>query len=136
MSRARIVLFALLALGSAVLAGVVISMREPGRDPTQQAAAQRCEQDVLGRLAAPATGKLSQVAVSPSELDPEITDLSALSRETLSGVDRSRLTVVAVTGTVQAPNAWGDPITDPFTCRAYFVDDTLTETLVVFEHNH
>jgi hypothetical protein len=29
MSRARIVLFALLALGSAALAGVVIAMREP-----------------------------------------------------------------------------------------------------------
>jgi hypothetical protein len=44
--------------------------------------------------------------------------------------------VLAVTGTVSAPNAFGDTLTDPFTCRAYFVDDTLTETLVVFEHDH
>jgi hypothetical protein len=37
---------------------------------------------------------------------------------------------------VSAPNAFGDTLTDPFTCRAYFVDGTLTETLVVFEHDH
>lgn len=136
MSRARLVLFALLALGAAALAGVVIAMRESGGDPNQQAAQQRCEQDVLGRLAAPSTGTLSEVAVGPSELDPEITDLSPLSRETLKGVERSRISVLAVSGTVQAPNAFGDTLTDPFTCRAYFVDDTLTETLVVFEHKH
>jgi hypothetical protein len=114
----------------------VIALREPGIDPYQRAAQQRCEQDVLGRLAAPSTGALSEVAVSPSELDPEITDLSTLSRETLQGVDRSRITVLAVTGTVSAPNAFGDTLVDPFTCRAYFVDATLTETLVIFEHDH
>ncbi len=107
MSRGRIVLFAVLALGAAVLAGALIAMREPERDPYQLAAQQRCEQDVLGRLAAPSTGTLSEVAVSPSELDPEITDLSTLSRETLAGVDRSRITVLAVSGTVAAPNAFG-----------------------------
>ena len=136
MSRRRILLFAVLALGAAVLAAAVIALREPGMDPYQQAAQQRCEQDVLGRLAAPSTGTLSEVAVSPSELDPEITDLSTLSRETLQGVDRSRITVLAVSGTVSAPNAFGDTLADPFTCRAYFVDGTLTETLVVFEHDH
>lgn len=136
MSRSRIVLFAVLALGAAVLAGVFVTMRESGGDPYQQAAQQRCEQDVLGRLAAPSTGTLSEVAVNRSELDPEITDLSPLSRETLKDVDRSRITVLAVTGTVAAPNAFGDSLTDPFTCRAYFVDGALTETLVVFEHDH
>jgi hypothetical protein len=136
MSRRRILLFAMLALGAAVLAAVVIALREPGIDPYQQAAQQRCEQEVLGRLAAPSTGSLSEIAVSPSELDPEITDLSTLSRETLAGLDRSRITVLAVTGTVSAPNAFGDTLVDPFTCRAYFVDGTLTETLVVFEHDH
>jgi hypothetical protein len=136
MSRRRILLFAVLALGAAVLAAAVIALREPGIDPYQQAAQQRCEQDVLGRLAAPSTGTLSEVAVSPSELDPEITDLSTLSRETLEGVDRSRITVLAVSGTVSAPNAFGDILADPFTCRAYFVDGTLAETLVVFEHDH
>jgi hypothetical protein len=136
MSRRRILLFAVLALGAAVLAAVVIALREPGIDPYQQAAQQRCEQDVLGRLAVPSTGMLSEVVVSPSELDPEITDLSTLSRETLQGVDRSRITVLAVSGTVSAPNAFGDTLADRFTCRAYFVDGTLTETLVVFEHDH
>lgn len=135
MSGTRLLLIAVVALGIGMVIGNALVLREKS-DPNQAAAQQRCEQDVLGRLAAPDTGQLSDVKVEPAQLDPDTTDLSALGRETLKGVDRSHITVRTVTGIVQAPNAFGDMLKDPFTCRAYFVDDKLADTLVVFEHDH
>ena len=135
MSATRLLLIAVIALGIGMVIGNAVVMREKG-DPNQAVAQERCEKDVLGRLAAPETGKLTDVKVDSAQLDPQTTDFSALSREGLKGVDHSRIVVRAVTGKVQAPNAFGDILTDPFTCRAYFVDDKLTDTLVVFEHDH
>lgn len=135
MSGTRLLVIAFVALGIGMLIGNAVVMRDSG-DPSQAAAQERCEKDVLGRLAVPESGKLIEVKVEAAELDPETTDLSALSRDGLKGVDRSRIAVRAVNGTVQAPNAFGDTLSDPFTCRAYFVDDKLTDTLVVFGHDH
>jgi hypothetical protein len=136
MSRGRIVIFAVLALCAAAVAGVVIATREPARDLQQQAARERCERDVIDRLASPSEATLSEVTVASDELDPEITDLSTLSGTALKGVDHARISVTTVAGVVQAPNAYGDKLTDPFTCRAYFADGNLADTLVVFEHDH
>lgn len=135
MSATRLLLIAVVALGIGIVIGNAVVMRDSG-SPNNSAAQERCEKDVLGRLPAPEKAKLTDVKVAPAELDPETTDLSALGREGLKGIDRSRITVRSVNGVVQAPNAFGDTLNDPFTCRAYFVDDTLTDTLVVFEHDH
>ncbi len=135
MSGTRLLLIAVVALGIGMLIGNAVVMRDKG-DSSQQAAQERCEKDVRGRLAAPDTAKLTEVKVESAQLDPQTTDLSALGRESLKGIDRSRITVRAVNGVVQAPNAYGQTINDPFTCRAYFVDDNLIDTLVVFEHAH
>lgn len=134
MSRNRLFLIAALALCAAIVAGLLIGKHDP--DPYLQAAQQRCEQDVLGRLASPATATLSGITIAATELDPETTDLSALTRDTLKSVDRDRIEVRTVAGVVQAPNAFGDTLNDTFTCRAYFVDGNLADTLVVFEHDH
>ncbi|MCW1957246.1 MAG: hypothetical protein KIH64_001600 [Mycobacterium sp.] len=135
MSGMRLVLIAVVALGIGMLIGNAVVMRDKA-DPDQVAAQERCEQDVLKRLAAPDTAELVEVKVTTAQLDPETTDLSALGRDGLKGVDRAKITVRAVSGVVKAPNAFGQMLNDPFTCRAYFVDDTLTDTLVVFEHDH
>ena len=135
MSLTRLLLIAVVALGIGVLIGNAVVMRDKS-DPNQVAAQDRCQQDVVKRLAAPDTATLSEVRVEPAELDPETTDLSALSRDTFKDVDRSRISVRNVTGVVQAPNAYGQTLKDPFSCRAYFVDDKLADTLVVFKHDH
>ncbi len=135
MSGTRLLVIAFVALGIGMLIGNAVVVRDGG-DPNQAAAQERCEKDVLGRLAAPETGKLTDVKVEAAQLDPETTDLSVLGRDGFKGIDHSRIAVRAVTGTVQAPNAFGDTLSDPFTCRAYFVDDKLTDTLVVFGHDH
>jgi hypothetical protein len=135
MSGTRLLVIAFVALGIGMLIGNAVVMRDRV-DPNQAAAQERCEKEVVGRLAAPETGKLTDVKVEAAQLDPETTDFSVLSREGLKGVDHSRIIVRAVTGAVQAPNAFGDTLSDPFTCRAYFVDDKLTDTLVIFGHDH
>lgn len=135
MSATRLLLIAVVALGIGMLIGNAFVMREAA-DPHQRAAQDRCEQDVLSRLPSRDKAKLADVTVSPAELDPETTDLSALSRESLKDVDRARISVRAVSGVVEAPNAFGETLKDPFTCRAYFVDGNLSDTLVLFEHDH
>lgn len=133
MSATRLLLIAFVALGIGMVIGNAVVMRG---DANERAAQDRCQQDVLNRLAAPSTAKLSEVKVASAQLDPQTTDLSPLSRDSLKGADQSRITVRSVTGVVQAPNAFGETLNDPFTCRAYFVDDKLADTLVVFEHAH
>lgn len=128
MSLSRLVLIAVVALGIGMMIGNAFVMRESG-NPNQQAAQERCEQDVLGRLSSRDKATVSQMTVAPAQLESEGSDRTALGRDSLKGVDRSRISVRSVTGVVQTPGA----ADDPFTCRAYFVDDTLTDTQVVFE---
>lgn len=133
MSRTRLFLIAVVALFIGLMIGNAVTTREA---PNRRVAQERCENDVLARLPSANSAKVAEVTVAESQLDPETTDLSALSRDSLKGVDRSSITVRSVSGIVQAPNAFGDTLNDPFTCRAYFVGDKLVETLVVFEHAH
>ena len=133
MSRTRLLLIALAALFIGLLIGNAFASREA---PNQLVAQERCEKDVLARLPSPDSAKVDDVTVVEAQLDPETTDLSVLSRDSLKGVDRSSIMVRSVSGVVQAPNAFGDTLNDPFTCRAYFVDDKLVESMVVFEHDH
>lgn len=103
----------------------------------ERAAQQRCETDVRSRLASPSTASLSDVQSTVSDLQPDSRDLFPLTiNKPLKGVDHSRITVWNVTGTVDAQTEGGTTIHDPFTCRAYFVDDTLADTLVLFDHQH
>jgi hypothetical protein len=106
-------------------------------DSKERSAQGRCESDVLNRLASPSTAKLSNVETARSVLDPDKTDLFPLELdEGLKGVDHSRITVWNVSGVVDAQNAFGAVIHDRFSCRAYFVDGSLAETLVLFDHDH
>ncbi|QZT54992.1 hypothetical protein [Mycolicibacterium austroafricanum] len=141
--RKRALLLAAAALCGALLAAIAIISRGFGLidsgsvDPRGRAAQQRCERDVVARLVAPSTAKLTDVTVTSAQLDPEVMDLfSLLSGGRLNGVDHSRISVQSVEGVVVAPNEMGGTLHDPFTCRAYFVDGDLVDTLVVFDHDH
>ena len=96
----------------------------------------RCETEVLNKLASPSRAKLSNVETATSALDPDTKDLFSLLNDSLKGVDHSRITVWNVSGVVDAQNELGATIHDPFSCRAYFVDGKLADTLVLFEHDH
>lgn len=127
----------------AILAVIAITTRGFGFieatsvDTREHAAQQRCERDVVARMMAPSTAKLSDVTVTRAQLDPEVMDLFSLSSGgPLHDVDHSRITVRSVEGVVDAPNEVGGTLHDPFTCRAYFVDGDLVDTLVVFDHDH
>jgi hypothetical protein len=110
----------------------VIAVNTPDRT-----ARQRCEADVRTRLVAPTTAQLSEVQSTVSELDPDSRDLFPLTLNApLKGIDHSRITVWNVTGVVNAQSEVGSTIHDPFICRAYFVDGSLADTLVVFDHDH
>lgn len=103
----------------------------------ERAAQDRCESEVLKRLVSPSAAQLSNVRSAQSVLDPDSRDLFSLTlNEPLKGVDTSRITVWEVSGVVDAPSEVGTTMHDPFICRAYFVDDDLTDTLVLFEHDH
>lgn len=127
----------------AILAAIAITTRGFGLidstpvDTRERAAQQRCERDVVAQLVAPSTAKLTDVTVTSAQLDPEVMDLFPLvSGGPLNGVDHSRISVRSVEGVVEAPNEVGGTLHDPFTCRAYFVDGDLADTLVVFDHDH
>jgi len=142
--RTRALLLAAAAMCGAILAVIAIATRGFGLidstsvDTREHAAAQqRCERDVVARLVAPSTAKLTDVTVTSAQLDPEVMDLFSLtSGGPLNGVDHSRISVRSVEGVVEAPNEVGGTLHDPFTCRAYFVDGDLADTLVVFDHDH
>jgi hypothetical protein len=106
------------------------------RTSNAQTAQDRCEPEVLNRLASPSTAKLSNVEAASTVLDPDSKDLFALLDDPLKGVDHSRITVWNVAGVVDAQNAFGAMIHDPFSCRAYFIDGNLAHTLVLFDHDH
>ena len=106
------------------------------RTSSERTAQDRCEPEVLNRLASPSTAKLSNVEATNTVLDPDSKDLFALLDDPLKGVDHSRITVLNVSGVVDAQNAFGAMIHDPFSCRAYFIDGNLAHTLVLFDHDH
>lgn len=139
--RVRLWLLAAGAVGvlaAGVTAGIALKPSGFGRVGTaDRAAQQRCESDVRSRLVSPSTARLSNVQSTVSDLEPDSRDLFPLTiNEALKGVDHSRITVWSVTGLVDAPTEVGSMIHDPFTCRAYFVDGTLVDTLVLFDHDH
>ena len=107
------------------------------RSSKELTAQDRCESDVLKRLASPSTAKLSNVEVASTVLDPDSKDLFSLLDDPLKGVDHSRITVLNVSGVVDVNgDAFGATIHDPFSCRAYFIDGNLANTLVLFDHDH
>ena len=133
---------AAVAVGAAALAGAAIGTRGLGLNDSGDVmtpdvvAQQRCERDVVARMVSPETATVSDLSVTSAELDPEITDLAPLGAGPLAGVDRSAITVRSVTGVVETPSEMGGTLTAPFTCRAYFIGDQLSDSLVVLEHDH
>ena len=140
--RTRALVLAAAAICGAILAGIAITTRGFGLidsttvDTGERVAQERCERDVVARLVSPSTAKLSGVTVADSRLDPEVVDLFSVTDGPLDGVDHSRITVRSVEGVVEVPNEVGGMLRDPFECRAYFVDGDLTDTLVLFNHDH
>lgn len=136
--RVWLIAIAVVALAAAAVAVMVVARRDEPRGISSELAAQeRCESDVMKQLASPDAAKLSNVKSQPSVLDPDSRDLFSLQlNEPLKGVETSRITVWEVTGIIDAQSEVGTTMHDPFTCRAYFVDDSLADTLVLFEHKH
>ena len=131
------------ATASAVIVVVIAaSTRGFGLVSTDEApskasiAREHCEPEVFSRLASPSTAKLSQIETASNQLDPDSKDLFSLLEDPLQGVDYSRITVWNVSGIVEAQTESGTTLHDPFSCRAYFIDDTLAQTLVLFDHDH
>jgi hypothetical protein len=138
--RTRVWFIAVSVAALATAAVVVIAVMNHDSAPgtsKERAAQERCESEVLKRLASPSAAKLSNVSSAQSVLDPDSRDLfSLMLNEPLKGVDTSRITVWEVSGVVNVQSEVGTTMHDPFTCRAYFVDDNLADTLVLFEHDH
>ena len=141
--RTRAWLIAASAVGVVILAVIAVATRGFGlanstdRISKELTAQDRCESDVLKRLASPSTAKLSNVEVASTVLDPDSKDLFSLLDDPLKGVDHSRITVLKVYGVVDVNgDAFGATIHDPFSCRAYFLDGNLANTLVLFDHDH
>lgn len=108
-----------------------------GGSSRERAATERCQSDVLKRMASPSTTTLSNVKAVESDLDPEVKDLFSLTtNDPLKGVDHSRVTVWEVAGDVEAQTEVGSTIHQPFECRAYFVDGDLADTLVLLDHHN
>ncbi|WKG00773.1 hypothetical protein [Mycolicibacterium sp. HK-90] len=129
-------------LACAVIVGVIAAIAVKTNvfgvtNTTERAVQDRCETDVRGKLASPQTAQLAGVQATVADLEPDSRDLFALTTdEPLKGVDQSRITVWNVSGTVEAQTEVGSTIHDPFTCRAYFVDGNLVDTLVLFDREH
>ena len=131
---------ALIAGGAAAAALATATLRpgpSPDTDPAAQLAQQRCTSEVLTRLVNAGNATISDLRTQTAALDAEGRDFSSLSAsEPLTGIDTGRITVLNVSGTVNAPSEVGTTLRDRFDCRAYFVDGALTHTLVVFDHGH
>ena len=100
------------------------------------AAQQRCETDVVNRLASPSTAQISKIEAMSDVLDADSRDLFSLLEQPLKGADHSRIKVWNVAGIVNSQNDFGDTMQSPFTYRAYFLDGNLAHTLVLLDHNH
>jgi hypothetical protein len=109
----------------------------PAPHQAHDVARERCEADVRKQLAAPESAALSAVRSVAGALEADGQDMFPLmTDEPLKGIDHSRITVWNVSGIVDAKAEAGGTIHDPFTCRAYFVDGNLADTLVLFDHAH
>ena len=138
-TRVWLIAVAVAALATAAAVVVIAIMTDDfAATPSKETAAQdRCESEVRKQLASPSVATLSNVSSAQSVLDPDSRDLfSLMLNEPLKGVDTSRITVWEVSGVVDVGSEVGTTIHDPFTCRAYFVDGNLADTLVLFEHDH
>jgi hypothetical protein len=143
-SRTRLLWTAALIVAGAAVVAVAINtgaLRLWGSADTapsaEQSAQKRCQTDVLKRLVSASTAHLSDIRTETSNLDVDGRDLFSLTlEEPLKGVDTSRITVLNVSGVVNAPTEIGSTLQDHFDCRAYFVDGSLVHTLVLFEHGH
>lgn len=100
------------------------------------AAQQRCEVDVVNRLASPSTAQISEINATSDVLDADSRDLFSLLEPPLKGIDQSRIRVWNVAGVVNSENDFGDSMRTPFTCRVYFLDGNLMRTLVLLDHHH
>ncbi|QYL18576.1 hypothetical protein K0O64_08810 [Mycolicibacterium pallens] len=142
--RRRLVVTAVLVLVGAAIVAIAISSgalrlwRSSETRPTaEQSAQDRCQTDVLKRLVSASTAHLSDVRTEASSLDVDGRDQFPLTLdEPLKGIDTARITVLNVSGVVNAPTEVGSTLQDHFDCRAYFVDGSLVHTLVLFEHEH
>jgi hypothetical protein len=141
--RPLLVTAALIAVGAAIVAiAVATGALELGRTgdsapSAKQSAQQRCESEVTKKLVSPAKATISDVRSESSTLDIDGQDFSSLAAsEPLTGINTARITVLNVSGVVNAPSEVGSTIQDHFDCRAYFVDGALVHTLVIFDHGH
>lgn len=143
--RSRLVVTAVLVLVGAAIVAIAISSgalrlwRSSETRPTaEQSAMDRCQTDVLKRLVSASTAHLSDVRTEASSLDVDGRDQfpPLTLDEPLKGIDTARITVLNVSGVVNAPTEVGSTLQDHFDCRAYFVDGSLVHTLVLFEHQH
>ncbi|MGD9621626.1 MAG: hypothetical protein AB7G47_14860 [Mycolicibacterium sp.] len=139
--RGRLPVLAALAVAGAVIAALAVGaggLRLWNSAPSAESSAQeRCQSEVMNRLASPATANLSDVHTETSSLDLDARDLFAVTTsEPLKDIDAARITVLNVSGVVNAQNEFGSTIQDRFDCRAYFVDGSLAHTLVLFDHAH
>ena len=100
------------------------------------AAQQRCEVDVVDRLASPSTAQISEINASSDVLDADSRDLFSLLEPPLKGINQSRIRVWNVAGVVHSKNDFGNTMRTPFTCRVYFLDNDLVHTLVLLDHHH
>jgi hypothetical protein len=137
-TRVWLIVVAAAALAAAAVLVIAIVTHDFGDTPSKESAAQdRCESEVRKQLASPSAATLSNVRSTQSVLDPDSRDLfSLMLNEPLKGVDTSRITVWEVSGVVDVQSEVGTTMHDPFTCRAYFVDGNLADTLVLFDHDH
>ncbi|WP_234811861.1 hypothetical protein [Mycolicibacterium canariasense] len=121
----------------AVSIGVLTRTAPPGSAPSEAAARDRCMIDVRARLPESSNPSISIENAVTDPLDPDAKDLFPLMLdEPLKGVDRSRITVWAVTGVVRTVTESGSTMRGPFECRAYTVDGTTVDTLVLLDHGH
>jgi hypothetical protein len=134
---------ALVAAGALIVAIAittdVLRLGKPGETSAspEQLAADRCQSEVLKRLVSASTAHVSDIRTETAGLDVDGKDQFPLTlEEPLKGVDQSRITVLNVSGVVNAPTEVGTTLKDHFDCRAYFVDGSLVHTLVLFEHEH
>lgn len=131
---------ALAASGAAAVAvGIGTgSLKLPGSGTAAERSAQsRCESEVTKRLAAPDRARLTDIRIENSTLDLEGRDLFPVTlQEPLKDVATARISVLNVSGVVNAQTEVGSTIQDHFNCRAYFIDGSLKHTLVVFDESH
>lgn len=115
----------------------VLAVRDSGESALSEGdvAQQRCEVDVVNRLASPSTAQISEIDPTSDVLDADSRDLfscwSLLSKGSIN-----RIKVWNVAGVVNSKNGFGNSMQTPFTCRAYFLGGDLVHTLILLDHHH